>query len=173
MRLSMLGIAVLALLVPITSADALPPVRTGLLACQGGRNVGFVFGSYTSLDCVYHSEGRRPEPYIATVRRFGLDLGITEQTRVTWAVNAPAGRFERGELSGSYGGVGANASVGVGGGGNFLVGGPGNAYALQPLSTQGQTGWNVAAGVADLELKPVLVMRGPPRMHRPRHRVQG
>ena len=56
---------------------------------------------------------------------------------------------------GNYGGVGANASVGVGFGGNFLVGGPQNAYGLQPLSVQGQTGLNVAAGIADVELEPV------------------
>jgi hypothetical protein len=70
-------------------------------------------------------------------------------------VNAPNSRVGRGELAGNYGGVGANASVGVGGGGNFLVGGPQNSYALQPLSVQGQTGLNVAAGVADIELEPV------------------
>jgi hypothetical protein len=173
MRLSMLGIAIVALLVPMAGADALPPVRAGILECQGGRSIGYVIGSFASLDCIYRSQGRRPEPYIATVRRFGLDLGITEQTRVTWAVNAPASRFEHSELTGTYGGVGANASVGVGGGGNFLVGGLGNAYALQPISTQGQTGLNVAAGVAGMELKPVLAMRGPPRMHRPRHHFQG
>ena len=78
----------------------------------------------TSLECVFQSEGRRPEPYIATVRRFGLDLGVTEQTQFSWAVNAPNSRLGRGELAGNYGGVGANASVGIGGGGNFLVGGP-------------------------------------------------
>ena len=83
-----------------------------------------------------------------------LDLGITEQTRMSWAVNAPSSRFERGELAGTYGGIGANASVGVGGGGNFLIGGPGNAYALQPISVQGQTGLNVAAGVSRLQLRP-------------------
>lgn len=173
MRLSMLSIAIVSLLVPMASADALPPVRAGLLECQGGRSIGYVVGSFASLDCVYRSHGRPPEPYIATIRRFGLDLGVTEQTRFTWAVNAPASRFERGELTGTYGGVGASASVGVGFGGNFLVGGPGNAYALQPISVQGQTGFNVAAGVAGIELKPVLLTRGPSRFTRFRHRFQG
>ena len=115
---------------PLASANALPPVRAGILQCQGGQNVGFVVGSVTSFECVFQSEGRRPEPYIATVRRYGVDLGFTDQTRFAWAVNAPVGRVGRGELAGSYGGVGANASIGVGFGGNFLVGGPQNAYAL-------------------------------------------
>jgi hypothetical protein len=173
MRFSTLCIAIVALVAPISSANALPPVRAGILQCQGGQNVGFVVGSVTSLECVFQSEGRRPEPYIATVRRYGLDIGFTEQTKFSWAVNAPTGRVERGDLAGNYGGVGANASVGVGGGGNFLVGGPQNSYALQPLSVQGQTGLNVAAGVADIELQPVRFGHGDPRGHTRRHHRHG
>ena len=171
MRLSTLGIAIVALVAPLASANALPPVRAGILQCQGGQNVGFVVGSVTSLECVFQSEGRRPEPYIATVRRYGVDIGFTEQTRFTWAVNAPAGNIRRGDLAGSYGGVGANASIGIGGGGNFLLGGPANSYALQPISVQGQTGLNVAAGVAGLELQSFRGYGGPRRYHR--HRRHG
>lgn len=170
-RLSTFGIAVAALMAPLAAADAMPPVRAGILQCQGGQNIGFVVGSVTSLECVFQSEGRRPEPYIATVRRIGVDLGFTEQTRFSWAVTAPNTRLGRGELAGTYGGVGANASIGIGGGGNFLVGGPANAYALQPISVQGQTGLNVAAGIAGLELEPVVF--GGPRRHIHRHRRHG
>jgi hypothetical protein len=173
MRFSTLCIAVVALVAPIASANALPPVRAGILQCQGGQNVGFVVGSVTSLECVFQSEGRRPEAYIATVHRYGLDIGFTEQTKFSWAVNAPTGRVGRGDLAGNYGGVGANASVGVGGGGNFLVGGQQNSYALQPLSVQGQTGLNVAAGVADIELQPVRFGHGGPRGHTRRHHRHG
>lgn len=173
MRFSTLCIAVVALVAPIASANALPPVRAGILQCQGGQNVGFVVGSVTSLECVFQSEGRRPEPYVATVRRYGLDIGFTEQTKFSWAVNAPTGWVGRGDLAGNYGGVGANASVGVGGGGNFLVGGPQNSYALQPVSVQGQTGLNVAAGVADIELQPVRFGHGGPRGHTRRHHRHG
>lgn len=170
MRFSTLSIAVASLVASLASANALPQpqFRAGILECEGGQNVGFVVGSVTSLECVFQSEGRRPEPYIATVRRYGLDLGITAQTQLAWAVNAPNSRISRGDLAGNYGGVGANASVGVGGGGNFLVGGPANAYALQPISLQGQTGLNVAAGIADIELQP---FRGhAPRRHYRHHR---
>ena len=173
MRLSTLSMAIVALVAPIASANALPPVRAGILQCEGGQNVGFVVGSATRLECVFQSEGRRPEPYIATVRRYGLDIGFTEQTKFSWAVNAPTGRVGRGDLAGSYGGVGANASVGVGGGGNFLVGGPQNSYALQPLSVQGQTGLNVAAGVADIDLQPVRFGHGGPRGHTHRRHRHG
>jgi len=173
MRLSTLGIALASLVASFASADAMPQVRAGILQCEGGQNIGFVVGSVTSLECVFQSEGHRPEPYIATVRRFGLDLGVTDQTRFTWAVSAPTGRLRRGELAGNYGGVGANASVGIGGGGNFLVGGPENSYALQPVSLQGQTGLNVTAGMADIELEPVRFAHGGSRRYIHRHRHHG
>jgi hypothetical protein len=168
MRLSTLFIAAAALAGSIASADAVPNVRAGVLECRGGQNVGFVVGSVASLECMFQSPGRRPEAYIATVRRIGVDIGVTSQTQFTWAVTAPTTRFGFGALAGQYGGVGANASIGVGGGGNFLVGGPRNAYALQPISLQGQTGLNVAAGIAGLELEPVgFGHRG--RWHHRRH----
>jgi hypothetical protein len=173
MRFSTLTIAIASLVASFASANALPPIRAGVLECRGGQSVGFVVGSVTSLECIFQGQGRRPEAYVATVRRFGVDLGVTEQTRFEWAVNAPTTRLGRGELAGTYGGVGANASIGVGGGGNFLVGGPANAYALQPISVQGQTGLNVAAGVAGIELEPVGFPHSGHRWHHPRHHRHG
>src|ERR1700759_3105519 len=168
MRLSTIIIASAVLAGSFATAHAVPALQAGILQCRGGQNVGFVVGSVASLDCIFQSPGRRPEAYVATVRRLGVDLGVTAQTQVTWAVNAPTTRLGSGELAGTYGGVGANASIGVGGGGNFLVGGPRNAYALQPISVQGQTGLNVAAGIAGIELEPVSFgHRG--RWHHRRH----
>jgi hypothetical protein len=59
-----------------------------------------------------------------------------------------------GALSGTYSGVGAQATAGAGLGANVLVGGTGNAFSLQPVSIQGQTGINVAAGVTTITLLP-------------------
>lgn len=168
MRLSRIsGIAAMALVASFATANAQQRMQVGVLQCRGGQNVGFVVGSVTSLDCVFQGEGRRPQGYVATVKRFGVDLGFTQQTQFSWAAYGPTDRIGRGGLSGNYGGVGANASVGVGFGGNFLLGGPSNAYALQPVSVQGQTGLNVAAGIADIELRPVGPIRG---RHYRRHR---
>jgi Protein of unknown function (DUF992) len=172
MRLSTISVAVVSLVASFATANALPQpqVQAGFLECQGGHNLGFVLGSTASLQCVFQSEGRGPEPYIATVRRFGVDLGVTDQTTLTWAVTGPTNRIGPGELAGNYGGIGVNASVGVGLGGNFLLGGPANAFALQPISVQGQTGLNVAAGVADIELEPVQMAPGGSRRHHRHHR---
>jgi hypothetical protein len=174
MRFSLLSFACLSLLAaPLAQAHeeivTPAPVHAGVLECQGGENVGHVVTSTTSLDCIFHSEGHSPQPYLATVHRYGVDLGITAETRMAWAVSAPADRFGHGELAGHYDGVGANASVGVGFGGHFLIGGPQNAYVLQPIGLQGQIGMNVAAGATDLELTPVRLVHRPGRpMHRRR-----
>ncbi len=151
----MFGIATVALVASFASANAQQGVRVGVLECTGGQNVSFVVGSNATLECVFQSEGGRAEGYVATIKRFGLDLGFTQNTTVQWTAFAPNARVPRGGLAGSYGGVGSNASVGVGFGGNFLLGGNGNQYSLQPISVQGQTGLNVAAGVVSLDLTPV------------------
>jgi Protein of unknown function (DUF992) len=171
MRLSTLSLALASLAASFASAHAMPQAqfRAGILQCEGGQNVGFVVGSTASLQCVFESEGHRPEPYIATVKRIGVDLGITDQTKLSWAVSAPTDSVGRGDLAGNYGGVGANASVGVGFGGNFLVGGPANSFTLQPISLQGQTGLNVAAGIASIELEPVVTHEGHRRHHHRHH----
>jgi hypothetical protein len=172
MRFSRLfGLAAVALVASFATANAQQRLQVGVLECTGGQNVGYVVGSTTQLHCVFQSQGRRPEPYVATVQRIGLDLGFTQDSGLAWAVYAPTQRIGRGDLAGNYGGVGANASVGVGFGGNLLVGGSSNAFSLQPLSLQGQTGLNVTAGIADLQLTPAD-LRGPRRhvRHHRRHR---
>ena len=46
-----------------------------------------------------------------------------------------------------------SAAVGVGGNANALVGGSNDLIALQPVSVEGQTGLNIAVGVAGLTLR--------------------
>src|ERR1700742_538695 len=100
-RFSLLTFACLSLLTaPLARADedvlAAPPVHAGVLECQGDQNVGYGVTSTTSLDCIFHSDGHPPEPYLATIRRYGVDLGVTAETRMAWAVNAPADRLGHG-----------------------------------------------------------------------------
>jgi hypothetical protein len=169
MKISKLfGIATVALVASFASANAQQGVRVGVLECTGGQNVSFVVGSNATLNCVFQSEGGRAEGYVATIRRFGLDLGFTQNTTVQWTAFAPYARVPRGALAGNYSGVGSNASVGIGFGGNFLLGGNANQFALQPISVQGQTGFNVAAGIVELQLTPAAPMRG--RRHMRHHR---
>ena len=123
-------------------------VQVGVLECRGGASVGFIVGSVTHLGCVLRADGMPEDRYVATIRKVGLDLGITQESALAWGVFAPVARLGPGDLSGNYAGAQGSASVGVGLGGNVLVGGSANSIALQPLSVQGQVGLNVAAGRA-------------------------
>lgn len=136
------------------SAQAQQPVQLGVLNCRGGASVGFVVGSVTNLGCVLTGTGRPDQPYVATIRKVGLDIGITQETALAWAVFAPVNYSGQGDISGNYAGAQGSASFGVGLGANVLVGGSQNSVALQPLSLQGSTGINIAAGLESLELRP-------------------
>lgn len=136
------------------SAQAQSPVQLGVLNCRGGASVGFIVGSVTNLGCVLTGTGRPDQPYVATIRKVGLDIGITQETALSWAVFAPVNYSGPGDISGNYAGAQSSASFGVGLGANVLVGGSQNSIALQPLSLQGSTGVNIAAGLESLELRP-------------------
>ncbi len=149
----LLGIATTAILTA-SQAQSQQGVQLGVLNCRGGASVGFVVGSVTNLGCVLTGTGRPDQPYVATIRKVGLDLGITEETALSWAVFAPVNYSGPGDISGNYAGAQSSASLGVGVGANVLVGGSQNSIALQPLSLQGSVGLNVAAGLQSLELRP-------------------
>ena len=153
-RLSVLFAAAVSLFVSSPFAVAQERVQVGVLECRGGASMGFIVGSVTNLSCVLRADGLPPDFYVAQIRKLGLDLGITEDSGLAWAVFAPTRRLGPGDLSGGYAGVQGSATVGVGLGANALVGGSSNSFALQPLSLQGQTGVAVAAGVEELTLRP-------------------
>jgi hypothetical protein len=141
-----------ALVASATTAMAQERVKVGMLDCRGSTS-SFVLGSVTELGCTFIPSAGPSEGYRATIRRFGVDIGVAQQIAVSWAVFAPTRGFQRGGLAGNYAGGSASATVGVGVGANALIGGSGNTIALQPVSLQGQTGLSAAAGIADMELR--------------------
>jgi hypothetical protein len=151
------GIAFTILVGSFAGAHAQQPmqrVQVGILECRGGASIGFIVGSVTNLGCVLRVDGMPEDRYVATIRKVGIDLGITQESALAWGVFAPVARLGPGDLSGNYAGVQGSAAIGVGVGGNALVGGSNNSIALQPLSVQGQVGLSVAAGLESLELRP-------------------
>jgi hypothetical protein len=151
------GLTIATLVTSLAGACAQQPMQrlqVGVLECRGGASIGFIVGSVTNLGCVLRAEGLPEDRYIATIRKVGVDLGITQESALAWGVYAPVARLGPGDLSGNYAGAQGSASVGVGLGGNVLVGGSDNSIALQPLSVQGQVGLSVAAGLESLELRP-------------------
>jgi hypothetical protein len=128
-------------------------IEAGVLNCRVAGGTGFVFGSSKSLSCNFESGGRI-ESYTGVINKFGIDVGTTANAIMTWAVLAPTRDLAPGALSGTYGGVSGEATVGVGVGANALLGGSNRTIVLQPISVQAQKGLNLAVGIAALELRP-------------------
>jgi hypothetical protein len=152
-RSSTIRVAAAAAFSLLSGAAVAQYVNVGVLECRGIGTTGFIIGSVHELECVFRSDYMPPVRYHGIVRKFGLDIGITEQSVLGWGVLAPTGRIGPGDLAGTYAGVTAGAAVIVGAGANALIGGSNNTFALQPLSVEGQAGVNVTLGVASLELR--------------------
>jgi hypothetical protein len=127
--------------------------RAGVLTCNVSSGFGFIFGSSRSLNCTFSGASGHIEHYVGTINRFGVDIGYIQGGVLVWTVFAPTAVPTPCALAGNYGGATAQATVGVGAGANVLVGGNANAISLQPLSIEGTTGLNVAAGIASITLQ--------------------
>jgi hypothetical protein len=143
---AVLGIAALA------GPAAAQAVKVGNLTCNVASGWGFILGSSKAINCTYAGLGGRYEHYVGNITKIGADIGYTQGGVLVWTVVAPVAQLTPGALAGTYAGATASATVGVGVGANALVGGSNNTVALQPLSIEGNTGLNVAAGVAGLTL---------------------
>ncbi|MFG3593510.1 DUF992 domain-containing protein [Bradyrhizobium sp. RDI18] len=146
-----LGLALAA--APATAQDT-GRTRVGTLTCNIAPGVGLVVGGQRQLSCIYaSSRGRGREAYEGTVSTLGLDIGATTGGQLAWTIFAPT-TLRRAALAGTYTGATAGGTVGAGASANVLVGGSDRTVMMQPLSVQGQTGVNIAAGVSTMELRP-------------------
>jgi hypothetical protein len=135
------------------SAQPAERVKAGTLLCDVSAGIGFIIGSQKNVGCLFNPDSPGPpEAYVGVISKFGLDIGATSGGQMVWVVYSPTNRIY-GALAGVYTGATAEATVAVGLGANALVGGSNRTIALQPLSVTGQTGLNLAAGVASLELR--------------------
>jgi hypothetical protein len=126
-------------------------IKLGTLSCHESAGWGFIFGSSHGLRCTF-SSGDHVEYYDGSIGKFGLDVGYQTSGVLLWSVVAPTDHYGPDALAGHYGGLTAGATIGLGLDANALIGGSTSTIALQPLSIEGTTGLNVAAGVADLTL---------------------
>lgn len=140
---------------PIVNAQT-EGVELGVLECTVAGGASFIIGSTKDVLCTYQptDSSLAPETYRGTIDKIGLDIGVTDETRIAWLVLA-ANRdlYAPGALVGDYVGASAEASLAVGAGANLLVGGSNKSFTLQPLSIQAQTGVNLAIGIAEFKLR--------------------
>lgn len=162
MRLKTLVTVLVAFVATITmvhKAHSDDLIELGRLECFIDAGGSFVIGSSKDISCVFTSNNAEwgEDNYFGVINRLGIDIGTTGEGYMTWLVVAATGKdWEPGFLAGDYIGAGASASFAVGLGANVLVGGgSGKSFALQPLSLQTQKGINVAAGIAELQLRSI------------------
>jgi len=151
--LSLIGVTAAIVISQAASAQQ-QNLKVGALRCEVSAGLGLIIVSNKEMECVFTSTLGFSEHYYGAIRKFGIDIGATDQGILAWDVLAPSEGPNRGALAGDYVGVDASATVGVGLGANALVGGLGRSFTLQPLSIQAQTGLALAAGVASLTLRP-------------------
>lgn len=133
-------------------------VELGVLDCAIGGGTGFILGSSKDLSCTFTPADKSfaPEAYFGAVNKFGLDIGTTKQTLMQWLVLTPMNNiYAPGALAGDYVGASAEVTAAIGAGANLLVGGSSQAFTLQPLSLQTQTGVNLAIGVSQFQLRSI------------------
>ena len=138
-------------------APAKQVTKIGYLSCHVASGWGFIFGASRKLQCVYTpaEKGKKIENYTGSITDFGADIGYLQSGVILWTVLSPGMKITQnpGLLAGHYGGATASATLGLGAGGNLLVGGMDGSISLQPISIEGNTGLNVAAGIATINLK--------------------
>ena len=143
------SLAAAFLAAPASAGD----VKLGVLTCEIEGGTGVIIASHKGLDCTFKSSrGGHRERYTGIISKIGVDVGVTHQGSLVWAVLAVSRDYEPGRLAGDYLGATAEASVVAGGGANLLVGGFQRSFSLQPLSVQAQTGLNLALAVTSMKL---------------------
>jgi hypothetical protein len=136
-----------------SQATAQSATQVGTLSCDVSAGVGMILTQKQTMRCLFTpANGGPPESYYGRIDQFGVALGSVQQGHLVWGVLAPASGVPQGALSGSYGGLGVEATAGAGVGANVLIGGTGRAFSLQPISVEGQTGLNVAGGITTVTL---------------------
>jgi hypothetical protein len=130
-------------------------IKIGVLTCHVHSGWGYVLGSSRGMDCEYRPERGDDDRYVGRMSKFGVDVGYTSAATIIWNVIAPTSDVRAGALEGSYAGATASATVGAGIGAHVLFGGFHHSIALQPVSFEGSTGLDVAAGVGAMSLDSI------------------
>ena len=150
-----LGALLAALSLPAQAADEKKGATVGMLRCNEASGWGLVFGSTHDLKCIFTSseKGAKPSHFTGQIKKYGVDIGFQANAVILWAVASTSEKFTPGLIAGKYVGATADVAWAAGLGANVLLGGSKSGVALQPVSVQGYNGANLAAGVAEVELK--------------------
>ena len=85
-------------------------VKLGTLTCQIEGGAGLLIGSVRQGDCVFRETNGKTTKYQAEFSRLGVDVGVTGNKTLVWAVFGVDGK-SNGGLKGTYTGVNAEATA--------------------------------------------------------------
>lgn len=95
--------------VAVTAGFAFPAnalTKVGTLDCDVSAGIGMVVASQKGVKCVFTpTQGHRPEVYLGTISKYGIDVGATNGGKMIWTVFAPTTDRLRGALAGTYAGA--------------------------------------------------------------------
>jgi hypothetical protein len=105
------------------------------------------------MHCNYQPNQGEADRYDGSISKLGVDIGYSNSAVIVWDVVAPSSDIRPGALQGDYAGATAAVTVGGGVGAHVLLGGFDKSIALQPVSVEGNTGLDIAAGVGEMSLR--------------------
>ena len=148
------ALAALLAFAGVGHAQNKPKAYIGALSCNVSGSTGFIFGSTKELSCVFLTATGRTEYYSGAIHKFGIDIGYTKAVHMVWHVYTLGSDRGPGALAGQFGGTQGQVALGSGVGGNLLYGGHDNEIVLQSAGAEGNAGYNVADGIAEMSLRP-------------------
>lgn len=151
-RKVLLAAAAVAAMTAPAMADTKASV--GTLTCDVSAGVGMFIMEKQTMTCVFKPiKGGAEDKYTGKINEYGVAIGAIEKGVLVWGVITATNEVPGpGTLAGEYGGAGADVAFVAGLGANVLVGGSNKSVALQPLSVEGEVGFNIAAGVTTVTL---------------------
>lgn len=125
----------------------------GTLTCELEAVTNLLVYAEESFGCLFTSNEGVTVAYEGKLEKLGANLQLKTGQTLQWIVLSSVTAGEPEDLSGSYVGASAQASLGVGGGANVLIGGSGDNFTLQPISVTGQEGLGASLTIDSLTLE--------------------
>jgi hypothetical protein len=126
----------------------------GVLTCKLKDVHNDIVYTSEAFACAFKPKSGDAQEYTGEIKSLGVDLSVTKDMTLVWAVLAPTADSGASEaLKGRYVGGSADVALGAGAGANVLVGGGHNSVTLQPLSASGIVGSGVSVGIEEFELR--------------------
>jgi Protein of unknown function (DUF992) len=146
--------ALAAVLASSATAGFAGSADVGVLTCRLDGVKNDIVYSKEEFACEFKMTNGNVQTYRGVIKSVGVDLSVTKDLTMVWAVLNPAGNAAApDELAGNYVGGGASIALAAGAGMNVLVGGGSNSFALQPISVTGLKGAGVNVGIVDFNLR--------------------